>query len=82
MKTTHSDEELAKLYEQGPDLPHQINPTDLLAIMEAKNAQAKADLMMRQAVANARENGVTWQQVGDILGVTRQAAHSKYAHVI
>lgn len=82
MKTTHSDEELAKLYEQGSDLPHQINPTDLLAIMEAKNAQAKADLMMRQAVANARENGVTWQQVGDILGVTRQAAHSKYAHAI
>ena len=29
-------------------------------------------------VAVAREQGWSWQQIGDALGVTRQSVHSKY----
>jgi hypothetical protein len=29
-------------------------------------------------VAAARENGWSWQQIGDALGVTRQSVHTKY----
>jgi len=29
-------------------------------------------------VASAREEGWSWQQIGDALGVTRQSVHAKY----
>ena len=29
-------------------------------------------------VAAAREEGWSWQQIGDALGVTRQSVHTKY----
>ena len=29
-------------------------------------------------VALARENGWSWQQIGDALGITRQSVHTKY----
>jgi hypothetical protein len=29
-------------------------------------------------VASAREKGWSWQQIGDVLGVTRQSVHAKY----
>ena len=81
-----TNDEMADLFEfanngAGPDLDSVMAPEDLLAIMRAKNAQAKADAMMVEAVGKARHNGVTWQQIGDMLGVTRQAAHSRYARL-
>ncbi|MCA0143908.1 helix-turn-helix domain-containing protein [Blastococcus sp. LR1] len=30
-------------------------------------------------VQNAREQGWTWEQIAQLLGVTRQAVHKKYA---
>ncbi len=30
-------------------------------------------------VQNARDNGWTWEQIAQLLGVTRQAVHKKYA---
>ncbi len=30
-------------------------------------------------VQNARESGWTWEQIAQLLGVTRQAVHKKYA---
>lgn len=32
----------------------------------------------RQHVHRARQSGWTWQQIGDALGTTRQAAHKKH----
>ena len=29
-------------------------------------------------VASAREKGLSWQQIGDALGITRQSVHTKY----
>jgi hypothetical protein len=29
-------------------------------------------------VRRARENGWTWRQIGDVLGVSRQSVHKKY----
>lgn len=31
------------------------------------------------AVARAREQGWSWEQIGDALGVSRQSVHAKYA---
>jgi hypothetical protein len=30
-------------------------------------------------VAAARSRGWSWQQIGDVLGITRQSVHTKYA---
>jgi hypothetical protein len=30
------------------------------------------------SVANARERGWSWEQIGDALGVSRQSVHAKY----
>ena len=36
-----------------------------------------ADRLEEIHVANARHHGWTWQQIGDALGVSRQAVHKK-----
>jgi Homeodomain-like domain len=38
-----------------------------------------ADRLERAAVARAVEQGWTWAQVAEALGVTRQAAHKRHA---
>ncbi len=35
---------------------------------------------LRREVEKARANGVTWQKIGDALGVTRSAAQQYYGH--
>jgi hypothetical protein len=37
-----------------------------------------AERVEAQHVASARDNGWSWQQIGDALGVTRQSVHAKY----
>ena len=37
-----------------------------------------ADVLEEQHVAAARRQGWTWQQIGDALGITRQAVHKKH----
>jgi len=37
-----------------------------------------ADRLEAAQVTSARRSGWTWQQIGDALGITRQAVHKKY----
>ncbi|HSJ82996.1 MAG TPA: helix-turn-helix domain-containing protein [Acidimicrobiia bacterium] len=37
-----------------------------------------ADRLERTHVKRARAQGWTWQQIGDALGVSRQAVHKRY----
>ena len=37
-----------------------------------------AERVEAEHVAAAREQGWSWQQIGDALGVTRQSVHAKY----
>lgn len=37
-----------------------------------------AERVEARQVALARQQGWSWQQIGDALGVTRQSAHTKY----
>ncbi len=36
------------------------------------------DQLTRIAVADARAGGLSWQEIGDALGITRQAAHERF----
>ncbi|WP_107870324.1 helix-turn-helix domain-containing protein [Pseudoduganella sp. UC29_71] len=52
-------------------------PSDALAAVVA--LRAMADQLERKAVRQAIEDGWTWAQVAEALGVSRQAAHKKHA---
>lgn len=38
----------------------------------------QADVSLRHQVEQARKAGVTWEHIGEVLGVTRQAAQAKF----
>lgn len=51
-------------------------------VQEARRYVELANKLLVAAVVNARnEQGATWQQLGDILGVTHQGARSRWAKV-
>ena len=54
------------------------DPAEALAAVVA--LRRLADRLERAAVARAIDEGWTWQQVAEALGVTRQAVHKKHAH--
>ena len=41
-------------------------------------ATQQLDIWQREAIARAREQGQSWTQIGDALGVTKQAAWALY----
>nr|WP_062339358.1 DUF3887 domain-containing protein [Herbidospora sakaeratensis] len=52
------------------------------SIGHAMGMQAAADDIVRAVVQQARQNGATWQVIGDALGVSRQAAFQRYGKPI
>jgi DNA-directed RNA polymerase specialized sigma24 family protein len=52
-------------------------PGDALAAVLA--LRELADQIERKAVRQAMEDGWTWAQIAEALGVTKQAAHKKHA---
>jgi len=56
------------------------DPVDALAAVVA--LRRNANRLERVAVKRAIQQGWTWEQVAAALGVTRQAAHKRHAHLI
>jgi transcriptional regulator with GAF, ATPase, and Fis domain len=59
------------------EIPSPEDPAEALAAVVA--LRRLADRLERAAVARAIEEGWTWAQVAEALGVTRQAAHKRHA---
>jgi len=68
---------------------HDVDPTlsdrlthdadahlELVAL--ARAARSETDVLLAAAVQSARSAGCTWEQVGTVLGMTRQAAQQRY----
>lgn len=53
-----------------------LDPADRLACIEA--IRARLDEAEDATVAEMRRNGSTWANVGDLYGLTRQAAQMKF----
>jgi hypothetical protein len=56
--------------------------SDLALVRAAADLHATASATLRAAVDQARSAGRTWQEIGDVLGVTRQAAFQRFGHPI
>lgn len=51
---------------------------ELAAVAEAKRGLARREEV---AVRRARHHGLSWAEIGTLLGVTRQTMHRKYRKV-
>ncbi|MGN8048187.1 DUF3887 domain-containing protein [Curtobacterium sp. 22159] len=60
----------------SPVLQEADQPLDRIVAVQALGEQTTA--MLAAAVAEARRAGVTWQQVGAALGISRQAAFQRF----
>jgi Protein of unknown function (DUF3887) len=59
-----------------------VQPRYLDLIRSAEAARKMADHVLTLCVQQARDAGHTWQQIGDLLGVTRQAAFQRFGKPI
>lgn len=64
----------------APVLRGEHDPLGL--VRAAREVQDGAELLMKAAVRQARDAGRTWQEIGDVLGVTRQAVFQRYGKPI
>ncbi|GAS95577.1 uncharacterized protein RMCC_2543 [Mycolicibacterium canariasense] len=64
----------------APVLRSDNDPLDW--VRAARDVQRQADAFMAAAVEQARDAGRTWQEIGDVLGVSRQAAFQRYGKPI
>ncbi|MEU7024043.1 helix-turn-helix domain-containing protein [Streptomyces sp. NPDC046203] len=61
------------------DLSERLGSRDPAVGLRAVGALHRlAEQVEAAAVARAREQGWSWEQIGDALGVSRQSAHAKY----
>jgi hypothetical protein len=64
----------------APVLGGENDPLEL--VRAAHEVQDRADALMAAAVQQAREAGRTWQEIGEVLGVSRQAVFQRYGKPI
>ena len=57
-------------------------PAYLDLVRRAKDADILAGQVLRLCVEQSRDAGRTWQEIGDLLGVTRQAAFQRFGKPI
>ncbi|ONI86909.1 hypothetical protein ALI144C_09630 [Actinosynnema sp. ALI-1.44] len=61
------------------DLSERVRATDPAVGLRAVGALHRlAERVEATSVALAREQGWTWEQIGDALGMSRQSVHAKY----
>ncbi|MFC4590168.1 helix-turn-helix domain-containing protein [Sphaerisporangium corydalis] len=64
---------------EAGDLSERVSSNDPAVGLRAVGALHRlAEQVEAASVALARENGWTWEQIGDALGVSRQSVHAKY----
>jgi hypothetical protein len=52
------------------------------AVAAARDLSAAADAALQVAVGRARAGGLSWKDVGDVLGTSRQAAFQRFGHPV
>lgn len=52
------------------------------AVAAARDLSAAADAALQAAIDRARAAGVSWREIGDVLGTSRQAAFQRFGHPV
>jgi hypothetical protein len=77
----------ARLAEQASALGDAVaspvtTPSYLDLVTRSRDVDVLAEQVLRLCVQQARDAGHTWQEIGDLLGVTRQAAFQRFGKPI
>lgn len=59
-----------------------VSTEPLPAVAAARASLERSEQELRSAVDRAREQGHTWQEIGEVLGTTRQAAFQRFGRPI
>lgn len=81
MTNNNAPQALATLEHQAASarLNYDTGTVDLLDTLGAlRMVELAAEQARRAVVAQARAQGITWQELADTLGVTRQAVQQRY----
>lgn len=62
----------------GPDPVATVDDPALAKIAVAQIRLRAAERELDEAVMAARDAGLSWQAIGDVLGVTRQGANKRF----
>ncbi len=73
----HADELRRRFEDHEPSDVRDAAP--LHAIREAVTERAASERRIAEAVASAREAGVSWSAIGSMLGTSGEAARKRYA---
>lgn len=79
MSTQQQDDIEAWLDSLDPAAIEWKDASGLRRLIAAQDAVKSAELELREAVRDAHESGLSWTAIGGLLGVSKQAAHRKYA---
>ena len=63
---------------EGPDPVVTVNDPALAKIAVAQIRLRAAERALDEAVMDARDVGLSWQVIGDVLGMTRQGANKRF----
>lgn len=63
---------------EGPDPLATVDDPALARIAVAQIRVRAAELALDEAVMVAREAGLSWQAIGEVLGMTRQGANKRF----
>jgi hypothetical protein len=74
--------DLARAVQRLEDGAEGDRADPLAGIGHALDARRQAEAVLAVAVDAARAAGHTWQQVGDVLGTSRQAAFQRFGHPV
>lgn len=63
---------------EGPDPLATVDDPALARIAVAQIRVRAAERALDEAVMGAREAGLSWQAIGEVLGMTRQGANKRF----
>lgn len=80
LATQYTDIRNAAKMLAGDYVPEGLDPLDPLRELQTlQQLIEKAQAALTPAVSAARNDGATWQDIANAIGVTRQSAHERFA---
>jgi hypothetical protein len=77
----HADE-LARRFEGYEPVDGDQRPVEEYLLQRAALARARSERQIVEAVSAARNAGIPWSRIGELLGTSAQAAQQRYGAVV
>ncbi len=75
-------DELARRFEEYEPSEGDERPVEEYLLSRAALARARSERQIVDAVVAARNAGISWARIGDLLGTSKQAAQQRYSAVV